>query len=275
MSWLALSVGLHWAAIALYAAASALFAHAVVFAHPERVRWGLWTATAGLLPHSAALLLRWISSDHGPYLARFEVLSSDAWVAIVLLLIFLWRRPAWSAVGMVALPAAFLAIAAALFTNPAIRDLPPTFQSIWLVFHIGFAKLSAGSFLLSVATSALVLLRRRGSQAAWLERVPAADALDAYTVRFVGFGFIFWTITVIAGAIWANQSWGRYWGWDTVETWSLITWLVYGTFLHARLLFKTGERATALMGLSCFAIFVLTILVLPYLLPSIHSAYFQ
>ena len=274
MSWLALSVGLHWAAVGLYAVASAIFAHAVVFAHQERVRWGLRAAALGLVPHTAALALRWISSSHGPYLARFEVLSSDAWVAIALLLIFLWRRPAWAAVGMLALPAAFLTIAGALFTNPAIRDLPPTFRSIWLVFHIGFAKLSAGSFLLSVATSVLVLLRERNGRE-WLSRLPPTEALDAYTVRFVGFGFVFWTVTVIAGAIWANQSWGRYWGWDTVETWSLITWLVYGTFLHARLLFKTGVRATASMGLACFGLFVLTILVLPYLMPSIHSAYFQ
>ena len=166
-------------------------------------------------------------------------------------------------------------VAIGLFSNPQIRELPPTLRSIWLVFHIGFAKLSAAAFLLSLAAAVLVLLKRRAKPAPWLERVPAVEALDAFTVRCVGFGFIFWTVTIAAGAIWANQSWGRYWGWDVIETWSLITWLAYGTFLHARRFFRLKPAATAWAVVFCFAVFVLTLLILPFLLPSLHSAYFQ
>lgn len=275
MSGFALEVELHWMGVGLYIVAFALFAHAVLFAHPERTRWGLWAAAAGLIPHGAAIVLRWIASGHGPYMLKYEVLSSNAWIAIAALLLVLWRRRSWSAVALVVLPVSLLMVAVGLFSNPQIRELPPTLRSIWLVFHISFAKLSAAAFLLSLAAAVLVLLKRRATPAPWLERVPAVEALDAFAVRCVGFGFIFWTVTIAAGAIWANQSWGRYWGWDVIETWSLITWLVYGTFLHARRFFRLKPAATAWALVFCFAVFVLTLLILPFLLPSLHSAYFQ
>jgi ABC-type transport system involved in cytochrome c biogenesis permease subunit len=174
----------------------------------------------------------------------------------------------------VVLPVATLLIALGLYSNPAIRELPPTLRSTWLVFHISFAKLAAGAFLLSVASSALLLLDP-GATAPWRARLPSAGALDGYAVRFVTFGFLFWTCAIAAGAIWAHQSWGRYWGWDPIETWSLVTWLAYGSFLHARLFFRLAPRTIAGWVIACFAVFVLTALLLPFLRPSIHSAYFQ
>jgi ABC-type transport system involved in cytochrome c biogenesis permease subunit len=247
----ALEVVLHWTGVALYIAALVIFANAVLFAHPSRIRAAMIVTAAGLVPHGAAIILRWIASGHGPYMLKYEVLSSNAWIAICAMVIFLFRRRAFAAVS------------------------PPTLRSIWLVFHISFAKLSAAAFLLSVATSALILLRARGRHPVWTERLPGSDILDAYTIRFVGFGFIFWTVTVAAGAIWANQSWGRYWGWDPIETWSLITWLVYGSLLHVRRFFRTGVVSTAWLTIGSFAIFILTLLILPFLIPSLHSAYFQ
>lgn len=275
MSGFGLEVVLHWVAVGLYIAASVLLANAVVFGHPRRVRPALALAAAGLLPHAAALALRWRASGHGPYMLKYEVLSSNAWIAVAMLLVVLWRRPSWSGIALVALPAAILAVALGLFSNPEIRELPPTLRSVWLIFHISFAKLSAASFLLSVGASTLVLLGRRTPPPAWISKAPSAEALDAFVVRFVGFGFIFWTITIAAGAIWANQSWGRYWGWDPIETWSFISWLVYGTFLHVRLFFKVRGAASAWWALACFGVFILTLLILPFLIPSMHSAYFQ
>jgi cytochrome c-type biogenesis protein CcsB len=222
-----------------------------------------------------AILLRWVASGHGPYLLKYEVLSSNAWVAVALLTLFVWRRPRWAVLALVVLPVAILALAFAVFSSPHIRELPPTLRSVWLVFHIAFAKLSAASFLMSVASAVALLLKRRVRPPQWVEKAPPVEALDAYIARFVGFGWVFWTVTIAAGAVWANQSWGRYWGWDAVETWSLVTWLVYGTFLHVKLLFKLKPAATASWALGCFALFVLVIAVLPFVMPSLHSAYFQ
>lgn len=275
MTSFASQVALHWVGVGFYVASAVLFGNAVVFRHPERLRWARLAALVGLVPHGAAIVIRWVEVGHGPYMLKYEVLSSNAWIAVAFLLVFLWRRPSWGAVGLVVMPLASLAVALGLFSNPQIRELPPTLRSIWLVFHISFAKLSAASFLLSVATSVLQLLEASPRPGSWREKLPARDALDAYTVRFIGFGFIFWTVTVAAGAIWANQSWGRYWGWDAIETWSLVTWLTYGTFLHARIFFRLKPASTAWAAIASFAIFVLTVLILPFLIPSMHSAYFQ
>ena len=275
MSRFGVEVVLHWAAVGLYIVSALLFASAVIFGKESRQRFAWPVAVAGLLPHGAALIIRWVASGHGPYMLKYEVLSSNAWVALVFLLAFTFRRPRWGALALVVLPVAILMIAIGLFSNPQLKELPPSLRSIWLVFHIGFAKVSAGSFLLSLAAATVLLITDSPTRPAWLARAPPLEALDAYVVRFAGFGFLFWTVTVAAGSIWANESWGRYWGWDVIETWSLIAWLVYGTFLHARRFFRLKPRPTAWASVACFVIFVLTILVLPYLLPTIHTAYFQ
>ncbi len=268
-------VSLHWVGAAFYVLSALLFGNAVIFDHPERIRWARLAALAGLLPHGGAIVLRWVEVGHGPYMLRHEVLSSNAWMAVAALLLFLWRRPSWGALGLVVVPVAVLAVASGLFSNPRMRELPPSLRSIWLVFHVIFAKFSAAAFLLAVATSVLLLVEWRPRAGTWLDRLPRRDALDSYTIRFIGFGFIFWTVTIAAGSIWANQSWGRYWGWDAIETWALVTWLTYGTVLHARLFFRMRPLTTAWAAVGAFMVFILSILILPFLIPSLHSAYFQ
>ena len=227
------------------------------------------------MPHSVALGLRYVHVGHGPYMMKYEVLSSNAWIAIAMLLVFLWRKPNWSALALVALPVVILMMGIGMFTNPEARNLPPTLRSIWLVFHILFNKLAVGAFVLSLA-SAIVLLRKlNGARGKWLDRLPGVDVLEANTIRFVGFGFVFWTTTIGMGSIWANQSWGRYWGWDPIESWSLVTWLAYAILLHARLFFKLNARKTAWATIACFILSVLTVLIFPFIFPSMHSAYFQ
>ncbi|HJV39957.1 MAG TPA: cytochrome c biogenesis protein CcsA, partial [Geothrix sp.] len=215
---------LHWTAVGVYALAAILFAHALLWDHPARVRWARGLAALGLLPHGAALVIRWIETGHGPYMLKYEVLSSNAWIAILMLLIVLWRRPRWAGLALVVLPASILMVGLGLLTSPEVRNLPPTLRSVWLVFHIFFTKLAVGAFLLAFAAAILLLKKLKGAQSRFLERFPAAEVLDASMIRFVGFGFVFWSTTIIAGAIWAHQSWGRYWGWDPIETWSLVTW---------------------------------------------------
>ena len=266
----------HWTGVILYIIGVILFAHAVIFAHPERVRWGQWATAAGLIPHTAALLLRYQAVDHGPYMMKYEVLSSNAWITVVMILIVLWRRPAWAPLALGALPFAILMVGFGLFTNPEARTLPPTLRSMWLVFHVLFNKLAVGAFVLSAAAAGALLRHLAGIPAGRLRaRLPGPEALEAYTIRLVGFGFVFWTTTIGMGAIWANQSWGRYWGWDPIESWSLVTWLAYAILLHSRIFFRISPRATAWATLSCFALSILTILIFPFIFPSMHSAYFQ
>jgi len=139
----------------------------------------------------------------------------------------------------------FISLAALLTLGTAItllyRDsapLVPALKSTWLIIHVIAAIISGGVFLLSnVIAGAYLYLdaRERGAgRPAWATRLPALEVLDQLSYRLVAFVFPLWTFSVIAGAIWAESAWGRYWGWDPKETWAFITWVAYAAYLHAR-----------------------------------------
>ncbi len=139
----------------------------------------------------------------------------------------------------------FISLAALLTLGTAItllyRDsapLVPALKSTWLIIHVVAAIISGGVFLLSnVIAGAYLYLdaRERGAgRPAWATRLPALEVLDQLSFRLVAFVFPLWTFSVIAGAIWAESAWGRYWGWDPKETWAFITWVAYAAYLHAR-----------------------------------------
>ena len=139
----------------------------------------------------------------------------------------------------------FISLAALLTLGTAItllyRDsapLVPALKSTWLIIHVIAAIISGGVFLLSnVIAGAYLYLdaRERGAgRPAWATRLPSLEVLDQLSYRLVAFVFPLWTFSVIAGAIWAESAWGRYWGWDPKETWAFITWVAYAAYLHAR-----------------------------------------
>ena len=139
----------------------------------------------------------------------------------------------------------FISLAALLTLGTAItllyRDsapLVPALKSTWLIIHVVAAIISGGVFLLSnVIAGAYLYLdaRERGAgRPAWATRLPSLEVLDQLSYRLVAFVFPLWTFSVIAGAIWAESAWGRYWGWDPKETWAFITWVAYAAYLHAR-----------------------------------------
>jgi cytochrome c-type biogenesis protein CcsB len=130
-----------------------------------------------------------------------------------------------------------LGTAITLLYRPS-APLVPALQSTWLVVHVVAAILSGGVFLLSNAIAGTYLwldsMERKGERTAFAKRLPSLDVLDQLSYRLVAFVFPLWTFAVIAGAIWAEAAWGRYWGWDPKETWAFITWILYAAYLHAR-----------------------------------------
>jgi len=122
-----------------------------------------------------------------------------------------------------------------LYTEAA--QLVPALKSTWLVIHVSAAIICAGAFTLAAATAILAIVRtraERGEVHGLAARIPDARRLETLTYRIVAFSFPLWTFAVIAGAIWAENAWGRYWGWDPKETWAFITWVIYAAYLHAR-----------------------------------------
>jgi cytochrome c-type biogenesis protein CcsB len=133
--------------------------------------------------------------------------------------------------------------------------LVPALKSPWLVIHVAAAIISGGVFLLSnvIAGAFLFLdsMEKKGERAPWAKRLPSLDTLDQLSYRLVAFVFPLWTFSVIAGAIWAESAWGRYWGWDPKETWAFITWVAYAAYLHARV--TIGWRGRRAAWLCIFA----------------------
>jgi len=135
------------------------------------------------------------------------------------------------------------------------EPLVPALKSPWLVIHVATAIISGGVFLLSnvIAGAFLFLdsMEKKGERAPWAKRLPSLDTLDQLSYRLVAFVFPLWTFSVIAGAVWAESAWGRYWGWDPKETWAFITWVAYAAYLHARV--TVGWRGRRAAWLCIFA----------------------
>lgn len=263
-----------WVSAGCYALGTVANVYGVLFQDLRAERASAWPVWLGMLVHAAAMLFWWREVGHGPYMAPSEVLSSDAWVALLVFFVFRWFFPRIGQASVLVFPLAMLTLALAVFFNPGVRSLPPSFASIWLVFHISFYKIALGTLIIALAFSVFFLARER-SQAAWLARLPEQNRLDLFAYRFTGFGFVFWGIAMLAGSIWAYNSWGRYWGWDPVETWSLITWLLFGIYLHLRRFFRWNGRRAAWLLVFCFLVSLVSIFVASHLGSSIHAEYFR
>ena len=132
-----------------------------------------------------------------------------------------------------------------LYTEAA--QLVPALKSYWLLIHVTAAITCSGAFTLAAATAGLSLWQSRAERGGGIgiRRVPAAEKLRVMTYRILAFAFPLWTFAVVAGAIWAENAWGRYWGWDPKETWAFITWVIFAAYLHARSTIGwRGDRAS-------------------------------
>jgi ABC-type transport system involved in cytochrome c biogenesis permease subunit len=224
---------LFWTGVVCYAATFIVAVLGAVF-HRRRLADAVPLLLSGTLTaHSASLALRWLGSGRLPFVTFFESVSVTCLVAAFGLLALMLSRPKLQNVALPVLPVVFLLLGWASSPAYDMAAPPASLASAWIYVHATFAALGKGSFLVAGGIGALWLWRsRKGAE----EAFPAA-ALDASAFRFVSAGFLFYTIMLISGAIWAHQAWGRYWGWDPVETGCLVTWLVYAAYLHLRFTF--------------------------------------
>ncbi|GAB4276348.1 MAG: cytochrome c biogenesis protein CcsA [Coriobacteriia bacterium] len=269
-------VVLMWSAVTLYAVGAILYAAGFAFSRERVLSAALWVSLAGLAPHTAAVVVRWVRVGHGPYLGYYEVVSSFAWFSVVVLglLVLKWRS--LNLLGVLLMPVATLLIGSAMFTPKAAMEITPRLASWWLTLHVTFAKVSYAAFIASFVLAVAYLMRERGGGgrlAGVLEKLPRQEVLDDLSFRFVGFGFIVLGMMIGAGAIWANEAWGRYWGWDPIETWSLVSWLVYAAYLHTRLTLGWRGRKSAWFAALALPVVLFALIGVPIVYRSIHGAY--
>jgi cytochrome c-type biogenesis protein CcsB len=163
-----------------------------------------------------------------------------------------------------------------LYTESA--QLVPALKSVWLVIHVTAAMLASGIFTIGFAQSICYLVQEHRERvpveergASFMDRFPSAAVLDRSAYRMHAFAYPIWTFAVIAGAIWAENAWGRYWGWDPKETWAFITWLVYTAYLHARATAGWKGRKAAYLATLGYSTFLFNYLVVNIWLVGFHS----
>ena len=208
---LAIITGVHWLVVLFYLLATIGNTWGLLFNREKVERLAHRLLIVGLLIHGAAILSWWFIVGHGPYLARFEILSAMAWVMVVLYLVFRHFFPPVRPASLLVYPAALLLIGLGVFCTPAVQTLPPTFRGIWLVLHVTLYIISLPTIVITLAISLGYILKKRTGYA-WVARLPDSETLDLLAYRFAGFGFVFWSLAMLTGAIWAYQAWGRFWG---------------------------------------------------------------
>lgn len=212
-------------------------------ANRKLARIAMALTTLGFLLQLVATVMRGVAASRVPWanMYEFAMTGTGIIVAVFLLVNLKWDLRFIGAfiTGMVLL---LLGLAATRY-YVEIVPLPPALQSYWLVIHVFVATLATGFFALGFALSLSQLLqaKREASVAAgtktrlaFMTRLPDSIQLENFAYRLIIIGFVLWTFTLIAGAIWAEKAWGRYWGWDTKEVWTFIIWTIYAGYIHAR-----------------------------------------
>lgn len=235
-----------------------------------------WIAIVG---NTVGIGLRWFESyemgfGHAPLSNLYESLVFFA-LTIAIIYLVVERKYESRGIGAFVIPLSFLAMAyASLSPNITDRIMPllPALKSNWLIAHVMACFIGYSAFALAFGVSIMYLAKHRRDQNGntILSRFPALPVLNELNYQLIMFGFLFLTIGIITGAVWANSAWGRYWGWDPKETWSLITWFLYATLLHARLTRGWDGKRIAYLSLVGFIAVLITYFGVNYL-PGLHS----
>lgn len=220
------------------------------FSKTERLgRLGSAFMVIGTLLLLAGVIFRGISADRVPWGNMYEF-SITGTLAFSIAYLYALKKYQMRWLGLPAAIAILLTLGTAvtLLYRPS-APLVPALKSPWLVIHVSAAIISGGVFLLAnfIAATYLILDRyeQKGARPIWMQKFPTLESLDNFSYRLIALVFPLWTFSVIAGAIWAEAAWGRYWGWDPKETWAFITWVAYAAYLHARVTIGWRGRKAA------------------------------
>jgi cytochrome c-type biogenesis protein CcsB len=262
-----------------YGLAAFLYLASWVFKRQLLGKLASLTALIAVVGNTAGFIMRWVESyelgiGHAPLSNLYESLIFFSWTIAVLYL-FIEQKYGNRIIGIFVTPLAFLAMAYASLSpniSDSIQPLVPALQSNWLIAHVIVCFIGYAAFALSFGISLMYLLKERNNAGnnSFVSLFPESNILSEINYQLIMFGFLFLTAGIITGAVWANSAWGRYWGWDPKETWSLITWFIYATVLHARRMRGWGARRIAYLSILGFIAVLFTYFGVNYL-PGLHS----
>lgn len=226
---------------------------------------------SGVLLLVLTLAERWQRLGHGPFVNLFELLISQLFSLGVIYGLVYWRVPAMRRSALVALPLLWVLGLWVLLIEPTDSVLPPTYHNNWLWAHVGFGKVFLSCSLVGSGLAGVILLRPVRLFQGWFRVMPSDKVIDALAWRFMLIAFVFHTLMLVAGAVWAQDAWGRYWAWDALETSSFLNWLLLGASLHARVSYKISYRVGAMLIFVVFIFAFLTYFGTPFYSDAAHK----
>jgi cytochrome c-type biogenesis protein CcsB len=248
---------------------------------------GIWVRTAfiltcmGLAAHITGIITRGLAEHRVPWGNMYEFIMAISCMAVIVLVAVASRYQAYYIGLFVLIPVVFaLGLAVTVVYTPA-GAVVPALQSYWIAIHVTAMIIASGLYIVGAVVTVMYLFVGRNQRrvAAGLPtgtsgivaHLPKAPVLDRLSYRVILAAFPVWTFGVMAGAIWADQAWGRYWGWDPKETWSFITWVVYAGFLHARATAGWRGRRAAYIQLAGFACLMFNLVGINIWVTGLHS----
>ncbi len=232
----------------------------------------IFTVMAWIL-HVGGTVLRGVAAGRVPWANMFEfTLTATAIIIGVFLVMQFWQDLRFLGAYVTGFVLVALGVATTNFYVDVV-PLPPALQSYWLVIHVFVASLGCGFYGLGAALSIIQLVqaRRETRGLRLIPGVPTAERLETLAYRLIVVGFVFWTFTLIAGSIWAEHAWGRYWGWDTKEVWTFIVWVIFAGYIHARATRGWRGSRSAILSIIGFAAVVFNFTIVNVYFHGLHS----
>lgn len=270
---MSIEMSLFWAAVAMYGIAAFGYIFGFVSEKEKMISAGIISAYAGIGLHIGAVAVRWIEGGVLPFIEISESLTSGVLVAMLIFLIGQIINPRIRDAGILVMPVAFTLLGwAGTLAKRVGGDLPASLQSYWLWVHIVAASSGFGSVLVAAGLGLLFLLKGDRTEGMY-GKIPELPYLDNLEYRFIAAGFVMLGLMLVSGAFWSHQVHGTYWNWDPVEVWSLVSWLVYGIYLHLRRTFGWRDRKLAWYALLALVVMIVSYWGIPFVAQNFHSGF--
>ena len=260
-------------AVACYGSAAFCYIFGLLARKEALFNCALSFVVVGFCGNTGAVAMRWVAGGVPPFIAISESLASGVLIAVFVYLVSQYAARTLESAGVLVMPVCFVLLGwAGTMMKDVGSSLPPALQSTWLWIHI-FAATTGFSCVLFAAALGFLFLLRESQSGSFYERIPNLTRLDELSYRFISGGFVFLGLMMVSGALWSNQVKGNYWNWDPVEVWSLVSWLVYGIYLHLRITMGWRSRRLAVYSLVAAAVMIISYWGIPFVSANFHTGF--
>jgi len=262
-----------WTAVACYGIAAFCYIFGLLARKEAFFNCALSFVVVGFFGNIGAVAVRWVVGGVPPFIAISESLASGVLIAVFVFLTSQCAARKLESAGVLVMPVCFVLLG---WSGTLMKDIgssiPPALQSTWLWTHIFAATTGFSCVLFAAALGFLFLLKEKQSGGVY-EKFPDLQRLDDLSYRFISGGFVFLGLMMVSGALWSNQVKGSYWNWDPVEVWSMISWLVYGIYLHLRITMGWRNHRLAIYSLAAVGLMILSYWGIPFVSSNFHSGF--